>query len=353
MKTSYNIIIIDNREKLIKLDLLEKDALVNEKLRTYCIGFDAEFISRTNYSDSFQNSNRWIIETPTNEAVCLIQIASKNYVFLIYLPAIGLPLPKRLKKIIIGEKWLKVGVGIEGDLRKICDNYKLSYFYGSFELKTLAEVGNIQKPNLANLYSLFVGKQHYKDKSQSICNWSLPLDNSKKIKYAARDAIMSYQLFYSMLKPTLENIKSKTNNVLEINIDNIEEEEEEEEEEEKDIIMVGTNLREIDIVKCSNLLLLINVSCPDFSYIEPSRNKTNYSKIRKTARAALKRCKKKENILMNQMKITLINACQLNGYSHKFCETLCKKLANDLNNLVLFDKKVINHVQNLYKNLLR
>jgi len=33
MKTSYNIIIIDNREKLIKLDLLEKDALVNEKLR--------------------------------------------------------------------------------------------------------------------------------------------------------------------------------------------------------------------------------------------------------------------------------------------------------------------------------
>ena len=206
MKTSYNIIIIDNREKLIKLDLLEKDALVNEKLRTYCIGFDAEFISRANYSDSFQNSNRWIIETPTNEAVCLIQIASKNYVFLIYLPAIGLPLPKRLKKIIIGEKWLKVGVGIEGDLRKICDNYKLSHFYGSFELKTLAEVGNIQKPNLANLYSLFVGKQHYKDKSQSICNWSLPLDNSKKIKYAARDAIMSYQLFYSMLKPTLENI---------------------------------------------------------------------------------------------------------------------------------------------------
>ena len=56
---------------------------------------------------------------------------------------------------------------------------------------------------------------------------------------------------------------------------------------------------------------------------------------------------------MNQMKITLINACQLNGYSQKFCEILCKKLTNDLNNLVLFDKKIINHVQNLYKNSLR
>ena len=348
METSYNIIIINNRQKLAKLDLLEKDALVNEKSRTYCIGFDAEFISRANHSNSFQYTNQWVIETPTNEAVCLIQIASKNYVFLIYLPSIGLPLPKRLKKIIVGEKWLKAGVGIEGDLRKICDNYKLSHFYGSFELKTLAEVGNIKKPNLANLYSLFVGKQHYKDKSQSICNWSLPLDNQKKIKYAARDAIMSYQLFYSMLKPTLENIKSKTNNVLEINIDNIEEE-----EKDEYVIMVGTNLREIDMVKCSNLLLLINMSCPDFSYIEPSQNKTNYSKIRKTARAALKRCKKKDNILMNQMKITLINACQLNGYSHKFCKTLCKKLTNDLSNLVLFDKKVINHVQNLYNNSLR
>ena len=304
METSYNIIIINNRQKLAKLDLLEKDALVNEKSRTYCIGFDAEFISRANHSNSFQYTNQWVIETPTNEAVCLIQIASKNYVFLIYLPSIGLPLPKRLKKIIVGEKWLKAGVGIEGDLRKICDNYKLSHFYGSFELKTLAEVGNIKKPNLTNLYSLFVGKQHYKDKSQSICDWSLPLNNKKKIKYAARDAIMSYQLFDSMLKPTLDNIKSKKNHVLEITIDNIEIEEEieEEEKEEKDVIMVGTNLREIDIVKCSNLLLSIDLSYPDFSYIEPSQNKTNYSKIRKTARAALKRCKKKENILMNQMK---------------------------------------------------
>ena len=47
------------------------------------------------------------------------------------------------------------------------------------------------------------------------------------------------------------------NHVLEITIDNIEIEEEieEEEKEEKDVIMVGKNLREIDIVKCCNLLL--------------------------------------------------------------------------------------------------
>ena len=83
METSYNIIIINNRQKLAKLDLLEKDALVNEKSRTYCIGFDAEFISKATYPYSFNKCRNWIIDTPTNEAVCLIQIASKKYVFLL------------------------------------------------------------------------------------------------------------------------------------------------------------------------------------------------------------------------------------------------------------------------------
>lgn len=355
MESPYNIILIDNRNKLSKLDILEQDAIVNESSRTYCIGFDAEFISKGNYPYSFNRCTNWVIDTPTNEAVCLIQIASKNYVFLIYLPGIGLPLPKKLKKIFLGEKWLKTGVGIEGDLRKICQNYGLSHFHGSFELKTLAEVGNIKKPNLVNLYSLFVGRQHYKDKSQSICDWSLPLRESNKIKYAARDAIMSYQLFQYMLEPTLNYIHSKSNSKLEINFEenlNIIKENLNiiEENDENDTVLLGSCLKSSDIDKISGIILSINNMYPDFSYIEPSLNKSRYSKLRKTARSALKKCTKSESKIMNRLRITLINGCQMKGYSSNICNSLCKKLTYDINNHKLFKPQVINHINNLYSN---
>lgn len=353
MESPYNIILIDNRDKLSKLDILEEDAIVNESTRTYCIGFDAEFISKSNYPHSFRKCTNWVIDTPTTEAVCLIQIASKKYVFLIYLPGIGLPLPKRLKKIFLGEKWLKTGVGIEGDLRKICENYRLSHFHGSFELKTLAEVGNIKKPNLVNLYSLFVGRQHYKDKSQSVCDWSLPLRESKKIKYAARDAIMSYQLFQYMLEPTLNHIHSKSKSKLDVQLEiNLEENlniiEKNGKNDENDSVLLGTHLRSLDIPKISEIILSINNMYPDFSYIEPSLNKSRYSKLRKTARSALKKCNKTESKLMNQLRITLINGCQMKGYSSNICNSLCKKLTCDINNYNLFEPQVINHVQDLY-----
>ena len=355
METPYNIILIDNRNKLSKLEILEEDAIVNESTRTYCIGFDAEFISASNHPYSFKKCRNWVIDTPTNEAVCLIQIASKKYVFLIHLPGIGLPLPKKLKKIFLGEKWLKTGVGIEGDLRKICDNYRLSHFHGSFELKTLAEVGNIRKPNLVNLYSLFVGKQHYKDKSQSVCDWSLPLRESNKIKYAARDAIMSYQLFQYMMKPTLNHIISKSESKLdvqlEINIENdlnIYESNRISVPKENTPIIIETHLNSSDIDKISIIILSEKVKCPYLSYIEPSLNKTKYSKLRKTARCALKRCNRRERKIMNQLKITLINGCQMQGYSSNICNSLCKKLTCDINNYNLFESEVMKHVENLY-----
>ena len=332
MESPYNIILIDNRDKLSKLDILEEDAIVNESARTYCIGFDAEFISKSNYPNSFRKCTNWVIDTPTNEAVCLIQIASKKYVFLIYLPGIGLPLPKRLKKIFLGEKWLKTGVGIEGDLRKICENYRLSHFHGSFELKTLAEVGNIKKPNLVNLYSLFVGRQHYKDKSQSVCDWSLPLRESKKIKYAARDAIMSYQLFQYMLEPTLNHIHSKSESKLDVQLEinlernlNIIEK-----NDGNDSVLLGSYLKSADIHKISEIILSINNMYPDFSYIEPSLNKSKYSKLRKTARSALKKCTKTESKVMNRLRITLLNGCQMKGYSSDIFNILCKKLTYDI-----------------------
>ena len=350
MDNNYTVILIDSRDKLSKLDLLQEDALENEYSRTYSIGFDAEFISKANYPISFEKSKNWILDAPTKEAVCLIQLASKKYSFLIHLPKIGLPLPSKLKKIIMGDKWLKSGVGVEGDLRKICDNYRLPFFCGAFELKTLAEVGYIRKPNLVNLYSLFVGQQHFKDKSQSVCDWSLPIVERKKIDYAARDAIMSYQLFKSMMTPSLNLIKSKAESRLELSVmpERLSELTIDIGSSNNDIELLGNMLQDQDIERITHLLFKIKMINPDLSHIPQSNNKSKYSKLRKTAKAALKRCNKSENKTMNQFRLTLINACQLQGYSYKICDRLSRKLTSELENIYLFDRSVLHHIKNLY-----
>ena len=352
MNNQYKVILIDSREKLSQLDLLKEDALENKHTHTYVIGFDAEFISKANHNQSFNRSKNWLLDTPTNEAVCVIQLASENYSFLIHLPKIGLPLPSKLKKIIMSDKWLKSGVGIEGDLRKICDNYRLPYYSGSFELKTLAEVGKIRKPNLVNLYSLFVGQQHFKDKSQSICDWSLPLVEKKKIEYAARDAIMSYQVFKYMMTPSLNLIKSKTDTILDLDLDKTQSTYPNLTIDigsgNDDVELSGNILQDQDIEKITHLLFKMKVRTPDLSHIPQSNNKTQYSKLRKTARSALKRCNKSENITMNQFRLTLINACQIQGYSYKICDRLSRKLASQLENIYMFDRTVLRHIKNLY-----
>jgi len=351
MENNYTVILIDSRNKLSQLDLLQEDALENEFSRTYSIGFDAEFISKANYPRSFNKCKSWVLDTPTNEAVCLIQIASKKYTFLIHLPKIGLPLPSKLKKIFMGDKWLKSGVGVEVDLKKICDNYRLPYFYGAFELKTLAEIGCIRKPNLVNLYSLFVGRQHFKDKSQSVCDWSLPIVEAKKINYAARDAIMSYQLFQSMIKPSLELIKCKSESRLELNVPQFTELRiDVGNSVNEDVPLPGTCLRDQDIERITNLLFRMKGLNPDLSHIQQSNNKSQYSKLRKTAKAALKRCNKSENVIMNQFRLILINACQLQGLKYTICDKLSRKLTSKLENIYLFDPSVLYHIKNLYNN---
>ena len=166
---------------------------------------------------------------------------------------------------------------------------------------------------------------------------------------------MSYQLFQYMLEPTLNYIHSKSNSKLEINFEenlNIIKENLNiiEENDENDTVLLGSCLKSSDIDKISGIILSINNMYPDFSYIEPSLNKSRYSKLRKTARSALKKCTKSESKIMNRLRITLINGCQMKGYSSNICNSLCKKLTYDINNHKLFKPQVINHINNLYSN---
>ena len=193
---------------------LKDDAMMGDTQKIYVIGLDTEFICQDNYPESFEQSINWL-ENNTNckIAMCTLQIASNNVCMVINLTKMGKPLPKKLVTLLTSDSWVKFGIGIENDLRILSLNYGLGHCSGSMELKSLALMANHPNPNLEFMYNQFVGG-HVK-KTNSIHDWTQDLTD-EQISYAARDAIMSYQVGMTVLKPTLDNIQK----VVETNISN-------------------------------------------------------------------------------------------------------------------------------------
>jgi hypothetical protein len=200
--------------------LLKEDARIGTTPELFVVGFDTEFISRSNFEESFSKSKNWVIATPNDVAVCTVQIASSSACLIIYLTMIGPDLPKGLISLLTNDCWVKAGVGVELDLKYLSGNYQLGHCSGGFEIRSIAILAGLQKSNLEYLYSTLTGT-HVK-KSKSIHDWSKDL-TSEQLQYAVKDAIMSKRIFDEMIKPTLNflNQKSTSDGIL-LNFKNLE-----------------------------------------------------------------------------------------------------------------------------------
>lgn len=196
--------------------LLKADSLINGKI--HAIGFDTESICKANHPDSFSKSTKWVQNNSNGMVTCTIQMASPNICLFISLVKIGLPLPKKLEKILVSDGWLKFGVGVDNDLRILSQNYNLGYCGGAMDLKSLALISCHSNPNLECLYNQFLGegvKKTYSNRS----DWGVQDLSTEQITYAAKDAVMSYRLAIKMTEPLLERLKSAAVEIT-INIDN-------------------------------------------------------------------------------------------------------------------------------------
>jgi hypothetical protein len=189
-------------------NILKDDATMGDQQKIFVVGFDIEFICKDNYPESFDKSETWVIDNSTKIAACTIQISSKNVCFLINLIKMKHPLPKKLITILTSDSWVKIGIGVDNDMQILSSNYQLGHCSGTIELKSLALMSGHPKPNLEFLYNQFVGG-HIK-KTNSVHDWSNDLTN-EQIKYAAQDAIMSYQLGITLFEPLLNNINKIVN----------------------------------------------------------------------------------------------------------------------------------------------
>lgn len=196
--------VVNSKEKFDLLyPELKKSAFTGSTPATYLVGFDVEYLSKANFPESFNKSSSWITHYDKDHCntCCLIQLATSDMCLVVNLVQLQQCIPNNLFNIITDECWIKVGVGIELDLKHLSLNYGLNHCSGGVEIRNLALMANYKTPNLEYMFNRFVG--FYVKQKSGVSDWSQPLTESDVV-YAARDAIMSYQIFKKIMEPTID-----------------------------------------------------------------------------------------------------------------------------------------------------
>ena len=210
---TYIINCVEDFNKHFKI--FKESAKIGSKPNVFILGFDTESINTKLYNKNID----WVINvTNNNIATCTIQLASQTMCLIINLVKLKYPLPKQLIKLLTNDCYIKTGIGIENDLLNLSNNYNLGHLSGSIELKNIALLGKHKNPSLETLFSQMV--VDYKKEISCIRDWTQDL-SYEQLNYAAKDAMMSLQLFNAIMKPALDNIaniSTDDKNILKVNL---------------------------------------------------------------------------------------------------------------------------------------
>ena len=188
------IFYIQNEEMLHEgIKKLTPLAEVKDQEGFFTIGFDCEYISKVNFPEAFESARKWTIRQTYQTIVCTIQISVPQICLVIDLKNFGPILPPKLRSIIESERWSKFGVGLNGDIKYLSDNFGLNQCCSVFDLNICSKLQHpgVKKTNLDSLGKMYgLGG---KTSDNSVRDWSKDL-NDDLLLYAAEDANLSYKI---------------------------------------------------------------------------------------------------------------------------------------------------------------
>ncbi|KAF8527901.1 ribonuclease H-like domain-containing protein, partial [Hysterangium stoloniferum] len=144
----------------------------------------------------------------------LVQLASASIALLVQVSAMS-QFPNSIKAILQNPAIIKVGVGIQGDVKKLRDDYGVN-MNGSLELGYLARAVDPQWSasrgliSLARLAKAYQGIDFKKLKRVQMSNWELMLTEEQQ-DYAANDAFIALTIFdkLNIILPTVRPSPAK------------------------------------------------------------------------------------------------------------------------------------------------
>lgn len=127
----------------------------------------------------------------------LIQLASPERAWLLRVSRMGYP--EGLLKLLSDEKVLKVGSGLNDDIRRMKADFAFEP-RGFLDLQTYVEAFRIGEKGLKKMSAIVLGKRI--SKSQQVSNWDADHLTEAQLRYAATDAWICLEI-YNKLRKTL------------------------------------------------------------------------------------------------------------------------------------------------------
>jgi ribonuclease D len=123
----------------------------------------------------------------------LIQLATSKEAWIIRVSRIGYP--ERLLKLLSNEEVLKVGLGLNDDLRRLRSDYHFEPA-GFLDLQQYVEAFHIDEKGLKKLTAIVLGRRI--SKSQQVSNWDADLLTEAQLRYAATDAWICLRIYHAL-----------------------------------------------------------------------------------------------------------------------------------------------------------
>jgi len=123
----------------------------------------------------------------------LIQISSPEKAWIIRVSRIGYP--KRLLDLLSGEIPLKIGLGLQDDLRRLRADFHFEP-QGFLDLQNYVQAFRIDEKGLKKISGIVLNRRI--SKSQQVSNWDADVLSEAQLRYAATDAWICMMIYNSL-----------------------------------------------------------------------------------------------------------------------------------------------------------
>lgn len=129
----------------------------------------------------------------------MIQLSNTTRAWLLRVNRIGYP--DKLQELLSNEDTLKVGLGLNDDLRKLRSDFQFEPA-GFLDLQQYVEAFRIDEKGLKKLSGIVLGRRI--SKSQQVSNWDSDILTEAQLRYAATDAWVCLEI-YNTLRNSLSH----------------------------------------------------------------------------------------------------------------------------------------------------
>jgi len=123
----------------------------------------------------------------------LIQLATQERAWIIRVTRIGYP--ERLLRLLSSENIIKVGAGLNDDLRRLRSDFHFEPA-GFLDLQQYVEAFRIEEKGLKKMSAIVLGKRI--SKSQQVSNWDADPLTEAQLIYAATDAWICLEIYRTL-----------------------------------------------------------------------------------------------------------------------------------------------------------